>query len=100
MSSGLRRARSITPASPSTGCGLNERQSAQPKDRRLCKENGITIIITEHRLENLIPIADRVIVMENGEIIESGSHKELMDKNGTYAYMFNLQAEKYKNAEG
>ena len=34
--------------------------------------------------------------MENGEIIESGSHKELMEKNGTYAYMFNLQAEKYK----
>ena len=36
---------------------------------KLCKENGITVIITEHRLENLIPIADRVIVMDSGEII-------------------------------
>ena len=30
-------------------------------------------------------------------IIESGSHQELMNLNGTYAYMFNLQAEKYKD---
>lgn len=36
---------------------------------KLCKENGITVIITEHRLENLLPIADRVIVMDDGEII-------------------------------
>ena len=37
--------------------------------------------------------------MEQGRIIESGSHKELMSKNGTYAEMFNLQAEKYVNKE-
>ncbi len=36
---------------------------------KLCKENGITVIITEHRLENVIPVADRVIVMDKGEII-------------------------------
>ncbi len=58
-----------------------------------------TVIFISHRLSTTVN-ADRIYVMENGEIIESGSHKELMDKNGTYAYMFNLQAEKYKNAEG
>lgn len=36
---------------------------------RLCRENGITIIISEHRLENVIPLADRVVVIENGEKI-------------------------------
>lgn len=36
---------------------------------KLCKENAITVIISEHRLESLIPKADRVIVMENSEII-------------------------------
>lgn len=36
---------------------------------KLSTENGITVIITEHRLENVIPIADRVIIMEKGEII-------------------------------
>ena len=54
-----------------------------------------TVIFISHRLSTTVN-ADRIYVMENGEIIESGSHKELMDKNGTYAYMFNLQAEKYK----
>ncbi len=54
-----------------------------------------TVIFISHRLSTTVN-ADRIYVMENGEIIESGSHEELMAKNGTYAYMFNLQAEKYK----
>ncbi len=54
-----------------------------------------TVIFISHRLSTTVN-ADRIYVMENGEIIESGSHGELMAKGGTYAYMFNLQAEKYK----
>ena len=53
-----------------------------------------TVIFISHRLSTTVN-ADRIYVMENGEIIESGSHTELMAKNGTYAYMFRLQAEKY-----
>lgn len=55
-----------------------------------------TVIFISHRLSTTVN-ADRIYVMENGTIIESGSHKELMEQNGTYAYMFNLQAEKYKS---
>ncbi len=55
-----------------------------------------TVIFISHRLSTTIN-ADRIFVMEKGRIIESGSHDELMKKNGTYAYMFNLQAEKYRN---
>lgn len=59
-----------------------------------------TVIFISHRLSTTVH-ADRIYVMEKGRIIESGSHEELMKKGGTYAYMFNLQAEKYKNrAEG
>ena len=57
--------------------------------------NKKTVIFISHRLSTTVN-ADRIYVMENGRIIESGSHQELMDLNGTYAYMFNLQAEKYK----
>lgn len=57
--------------------------------------NHKTVIFISHRLSTTVN-ADRIYVMENGRIIESGSHKELMEQNGTYAYMFNLQAEKYK----
>lgn len=55
-----------------------------------------TVIFISHRLSTTVN-ADRIYVMENGRIIDSGTHEELMAKNGTYAYMFNLQAEKYKN---
>lgn len=54
-----------------------------------------TVIFISHRLSTTV-VADKIYVMENGEIIESGSHDELMKQNGTYAKMFALQAEKYK----
>lgn len=54
-----------------------------------------TVIFISHRLSTTV-VADKIYVMENGEIIESGSHAELMAQNGTYAKMFTLQSEKYK----
>lgn len=56
-----------------------------------------TVIFISHRLSTTC-MADRIIMMENGEIIEEGSHDELMNMNGKYAEMFNKQAEKYKTA--
>ncbi len=55
-----------------------------------------TIIFISHRLSTTRH-ADRIFMMEKGEIIESGSHDELISLNGKYAQMFNLQAEKYVN---
>lgn len=54
-----------------------------------------TVVFISHRLSTTVN-ADKIYVMENGSIIESGSHSELMALNGTYAKMFNMQAEKYK----
>ena len=53
-----------------------------------------TVIFISHRLSTTVH-ADRIFMLENGKIIESGSHEELMQLNGKYAEMFNLQAEKY-----
>jgi len=57
-----------------------------------------TVIFISHRLSTTRN-ADRIFMMEKGRIIESGSHEELMKLNGQYAYMFNLQAEKYQTQE-
>lgn len=54
-----------------------------------------TVVFISHRLSTTRH-ADRILMLENGKIIESGSHDELMKKDGKYAYMFRLQAEKYE----
>lgn len=43
---------------------------------KLNKDLGITVIITEHRLEKLFPVADRIIVMEQGKIITDTAPKD------------------------
>lgn len=48
--------------------------------QKLCRENGITIIMTEHRLENVVRLSDRVIIMENGEIISDCSPQNISKK--------------------
>lgn len=53
-----------------------------------------TVIFISHRLSTTVN-ADRIYVMENGEIIESGTHSELIRLGGAYAYMFRVQSEKY-----
>lgn len=53
------------------------------------------VILISHRLSTTKD-ADRIILLENGTIAESGSHEELLAQNGMYAQMWNVQAEKYK----
>lgn len=58
-----------------------------------------TVIYISHRLSSAV-LSDRVIVIENGGIIESGTHKELMASGGKYSEMFRLQASAYSREEG
>ncbi len=58
-------------------------------------DNSKTRIIVSHRLGNMIH-ADMIILLENGRIIEEGTHEQLMEKNGEYAKMFRLQSANYQ----
>ncbi len=53
-----------------------------------------TVILISHRLWTTKDV-DRIYYFENGEIVEEGSHEELMQHNGQYAKMFHIQADKY-----
>ena len=54
----------------------------------LCR--GKTLIVIAHRL-NTIRNANKILVMKNGQIVESGSHEELMAKGGEYSVMVSKQ---------
>lgn len=57
-----------------------------------------TVIYISHRLSSAV-LSDRIFVISDGTVKESGSHNELMELNGIYSNMFTLQAESYKNSE-
>lgn len=57
---------------------------------------GKTVVFITHRLSTTRHV-DMIYMLENGKIIESGSHDDLISSNGKYATMFNLQASKYKS---
>lgn len=57
--------------------------------------NDKTVIFISHRLSTT-RMVDRIYMFDSGELIECGSHNELMAQGGKYAEMFNLQAEKYR----
>jgi ATP-binding cassette subfamily B protein len=55
---------------------------------------GKTTFIVAHRLST-IKEADIILVMNNGNIIEQGTHEQLLKKNGFYANLYNSQFVKY-----
>jgi ATP-binding cassette subfamily B protein len=61
---------------------------------RKLTQNRIAILIS-HRFST-VRMASQIIVIENGRIIERGSHEELMELGGHYANLFLLQAAGYK----
>ena len=56
---------------------------------------GKTAVLISHRFST-VRMADRILVLKNGEMEEIGSHEELLANRGLYAELFELQAEGYK----
>ena len=52
---------------------------------------GKTVIAIAHRLSTIAAM-DRLLVFDNGDIIEQGNHQELLDKGGLYAQLWSHQS--------
>ena len=65
-------------------------KSIEKSLKKLSSRN--TTLIIAHRLSTIID-ADKIIVLDNGKIIELGSHEDLINKNGLYAEMWIRQQE-------
>jgi len=67
----------------------NETEAALQRSINKLSENRTAVIIA-HRIST-IRNADRIIVLENGKIIEDGSHDDLIAQNGQYSTIWNIQ---------
>ena len=56
---------------------------------------GRTAVLISHRFA-AVRMANRILVLHQGEVIENGTHAELVTQGGLYSELFNLQAEGYR----
>jgi ATP-binding cassette subfamily B protein len=56
---------------------------------------GRTVLLISHRFST-VRMADRILVLEGGRIIEDGSHNELVARGGRYASLYEMQAGRYR----
>ena len=90
----LARAFAIEPAlllldEPTSALDAESEQAVQQALDRLVR--GRTVLLIAHRLSTIARM-DRIIVMDQGEIVEQGTHQALLDQNGLYARYWNRQS--------
>jgi ABC-type multidrug transport system fused ATPase/permease subunit len=73
---------------------LDVRGEAEIFERVLAATRHCTTILISHRFST-VRLADRICVMEDGKVVELGSHGELMALGGRYRTMFDLQASRF-----
>lgn len=64
-------------------------------ERLAARKGDATVVLISHRLST-VRLADRIVLLEDGRITESGSHDELMALGGGYATMFAIQADRFR----
>jgi len=89
----LREAQIIVLDEPTSAMDAKAEYEIFQKFHRLAE--GRAAILISHRLST-VRMADRIYVLEDGRIVESGTHDELVHRGGRYAYLFETQAQYYR----
>lgn len=77
---------------------LDVRGEAEIFERLLAATRDCTTILISHRFST-VRLADRIVVIEGGRVIESGDHAELMALGGRYRTMYELQASRFTEVD-
>jgi ATP-binding cassette, subfamily B, bacterial len=77
---------------------LDVRGEAEIFERLLAATRRCTTILISHRFST-VRHADRICVLEHGRVVELGTHEELMARGGRYRTMFDLQAQRFQEAD-
>lgn len=59
------------------------------------KAIGAVTLLVSHRFST-VALADKIVVLDEGRIVETGSHQELLERQGLYAELYGLQASRYR----
>jgi ATP-binding cassette subfamily B protein len=62
---------------------------------RHAKEDGRITVLVSHRFST-VRMADLIVVIDDGKVVEHGSHEELMALGGLYAELYGIQARAYR----
>jgi ATP-binding cassette subfamily B protein len=74
---------------------LDARSELEVFERFAELTQGKMALLISHRFST-VRMADRIVVLSNGQLIEEGNHQDLMTRNGVYAGMFEMQAASYR----
>lgn len=74
---------------------LDPRSEKEVFDAFAAMSHGRTTLLITHRLGSVL-MADRILVMKEGRLIEDGTHAELLSRGGEYAELWRLQADQYR----
>ena len=74
---------------------LDVRTEFEVFDRLAANRGETSVVLISHRLST-VRQADRIVLLDGGRIVESGTHEELMALGGVYAEMFAIQAERFR----
>jgi ATP-binding cassette subfamily B protein len=89
----MREAQIVVLDEPTSALDAKAEYEVFERFRRLT--HGRTAILISHRLST-VKMADRIFVLGNGRIVESGTHDELVRNGGRYEQLFELQAQPYR----
>lgn len=89
----LRQAQIIVLDEPTSALDAQAEHKVLEQFRQLTQ--GRTAVLISHRLSS-VKLADRIYFLKDGRIVESGTHNELVQRNGHYARLFEIQAQYYR----